>query len=171
MARLTRMTIGALAVGAALALSACSQVGDLVDGDGGDEPSRDPSGQVTESEPAADVFSVKVGDCIGAFGDGEQVSEIPVVPCTEPHDQEVYAAVQVPDAAEYPGDAAVEDQAKTDCSAEFQTFVGLAYDDSELYVNFLTPTADSWAQGDREILCTIYEEGAQTTGTLKDANR
>lgn len=169
MARITRTALAALGAAAALALSGCSQVEDLFGGD--DEPARDPSGNVTESQDAADVFTVEVGDCIGSFEDGEQVSELPVVPCEDAHDQEVFAASTVPDADAYPGDDAVQTQAEADCSAEFETFTGVAYEESELYVNFLTPTEDSWAQGDREILCAIYDPAGQTTGTLKDAAR
>jgi hypothetical protein len=33
------------------------------------------------------------------------------------------------------------------------------------------PTSDSWKNGDREILCTVYDDGVKTTGTLKGAAR
>jgi hypothetical protein len=167
--RISRAVVVATATATVLVLSACSQVEDLVGGT--DEPSRDESGQVTESAAAADVFSIKVGDCIGSFGDGEEVQEIPVVPCDEPHDQEVYARHEVPDADEFPGLEAVQAMGDEQCAADFAEFVGLDYDESALYLSYLTPTKDSWAQGDREILCVIYEDGAQTTGTLKDAQR
>ncbi len=169
MSRISRTVLVATAAATVLALSACSQVEDLVGST--DEPARDETGQVTESAAAADVFSIKVGDCIGSFGDGEEVEEIPVVPCDEPHDQEVYARYEVPEADEYPGLETVQSMGDEQCAAEFATFVGLDYDESELYLSYLTPTEDSWAQGDREILCVIYEDGAQTTGTLKDAQR
>lgn len=170
MARKTRMTIAALGAAAALALTGCSAVEDLFGG-GGEEPERDPSGQVTESQDAADVFTIKVGDCIGSFEDGSEVAELPVVPCSDPHDQEVYASFMVPEADAFPGTDAVNSQAETDCAAEFETFVGVPYEESALYVQFLTPTEESWGQGDREILCTIYDPEGQTTGSLQDAGR
>jgi len=36
---------------------------------------------------------------------------------------------------------------------------------------FITPSEESWGDGDREILCTVYDPAGDTTGTLADANR
>lgn len=168
MTRITRSAIAVFGATAALALSGCSQVEDIV---GSDEPDRDPSGQVTETEAGADVFALKVGDCTMGFTAETEVSELDIVPCDQPHVDEYYASVSVPD-GDYPGDEAINAQAETDCTAEFETFVGVAYADSELYVSFLTPTQESWeTQNDREILCSVYEEGVETTGSLAGAAR
>lgn len=155
-------TIGALAaLGAVLTLSACSD----------DEPRRDPEGNVTESADAADVFDVRVGDCVGAFEDGDEVTEIPVLPCDQSHDQEVYARFELADAEAFPGKEELNKQANEKCLQEFQAFVGVPYNDSELYVEFLTPSEDSWDDGDREVLCTVYDPAGPTEGTLKAAKR
>ena len=61
--------------------------------------------------------------------DGEVVSEVPVVPCTEPHDDEVYFDFQLAD-GEFPGDDAVAEQSDAGCLEQFQPFVGLVYDSS-----------------------------------------
>lgn len=129
------------------------------------------SGEITESSEA-DVFSLKVGDCLNqqASEDAEEVSSVPTVPCAEPHDSEAYAATDMAD-GEYPGDQAVMDQADTFCYDEFATFVGLSYDESELDLASFFPTPESWEEGDREIMCFVSSPDGQVTGTLAAAAR
>jgi hypothetical protein len=157
-----RATAVMSAVVAAVLLSGCS-------GDD-DEPRRDPSGNVTETAGAADVFDVRVGDCLGDFGDAEQVTDVAVVPCEDEHAQESYATAQVPD-GELPSDDDLRAQAEETCTAEFQTYVGLPYDESALDFTWLQPTADSWEQGDRELVCLVYDPAGPVTGSLQGANR
>ena len=57
------------------------------------------------------------------------------------------------------------------CLAEFEPFVGMSFEDSELDINYFTPTEDSWTRlGDREILCFILSATA-VTGTLEGTAR
>jgi hypothetical protein len=92
------------------------------------------------------------------------------VPCSKPHDSEAYKSVQMTDGA-FPGADAVTAQANEACADAFPTFIGIAYDDSDLKISYYFPTKDSWANGDREILCTVFDNGVKTTGTLKNAKR
>ena len=172
-----RTTIAALGVVAALSLSACSD-------DSDDAASDEPAGEQTEAEDAADeeddteqsggeqsdVFDVEVGNCIGDFQADEEVSNVDVVPCEEPHDQEIYAIFEVPD-GEFPGEDSFEAQVQEDCIPEFETFIGMAWQESALDIKWLQPTEESWGEGDRELVCTVYEEGVPTTGTLEGAQR
>ena len=50
--------------------------------------------------------------------------------------------------------------------AEFGGFVGLSYEESVLYVGLITPTEESCPQGDRSILCTIYDPAEEVSGSL-----
>lgn len=129
------------------------------------------SGEITESSEA-DVFSLKVGDCLNqTVGEEvEEVSSVPTVPCDQPHDSEAYAATDMP-AGDYPGDQAVIDAADTFCYDEFATFVGLSYDESVLELATFFPTAESWEQGDHELMCFISSPDGQVTGTLAAAAR
>ena len=95
---------------------------------------------------------------------------MPTVPCAEPHDNEAFAATDMPD-GDYPGDAAVTDAANTFCYDEFEKFIGMNYDESALELSFFSPTAESWAEGDQEILCFVYSPDGQVTGTLAGAAR
>jgi hypothetical protein len=128
------------------------------------------SGEITESSDA-DVFSLKVGDCLNHTGteETEEVSSVPTVPCDQPHESEAYAATDMPD-GDYPGDQAVTDAADTFCYDEFATFVGMSYDESVLNLSSFFPTPESWEQGDRELMCFISDE-APVTGTLAGAAR
>ena len=129
------------------------------------------SGEITESSEA-DVFSLKVGDCLNQTTTEEtaEVSSVPTVPCAEPHDSEAYAATDLPE-GDYPGDQAVTDASDTFCSDQFATFVGLSYDESTLELASFYPTPESWAEGDREIMCFISSPDGQVTGTLAGAAR
>jgi hypothetical protein len=118
-------------------------------------------------EGETDVFSVKVGDCINFSSDSDEISSIPIVPCDEPHDQEVFDRFEV-EGDTYPGDQAIEDQRAAYCEGDaFTNFVGITYDESIYGTSGLTPTSGSWDQGDREVLCTIGDPNGQTTGSLK----
>jgi hypothetical protein len=162
-ARTFRAAAAVSAVTVAVLLGGCS-------GDDG-EPRRDASGNVTETAGAADVFDVRVGDCLGDFGDSEQVSDVAVVPCEDEHAQEVYATAQVPDGGDLPSDDDLQAQAQETCTTQFQAYVGLAYEESALDFTWLQPTAESWDQGDRELVCLVYDPAGPVTGSLQGANR
>lgn len=178
-----RTTVAAIAAVAALSLSACGDDSD--DNAGGDDATATETSGSEETEGGAeeeptedegaggetqDVFDVGLGDCISNFNAEEQISELTVIPCEEEHDQEVFAVFEVPD-GEFPGSEAFEEQVATECVAEFETFVGLTYDESVLEIRWLEPTEDSWAQGDRELVCTVLDPEGPVTGTLEGANR
>lgn len=123
-------------------------------------------------EGETDVFSVKVGDCISFGADtGDEISSIPVVPCDEPHDQEVFDRFELTGDA-FPGDAAIEEERIAYCEGDaFTSFVGLPYADSIYATSGLTPTSSSWETGDREVLCTIGDPAGQVTGSLEGINQ
>jgi hypothetical protein len=130
------------------------------------------SGEIVESSDA-DVFSLRVGDCMVDTLSDElaEVSSVPTVPCSEPHDSEAFASTAMPD-GEYPGDDAVIEAADTYCYDEFATFVGMSYDESVLEMSSLFPTQQSWdLDDDREILCLVVSADGQVTGTLAGAAR
>jgi len=134
-------------------------------------PERDEeTGQLAESGDVG-VFELKVGDCLADFQDATELSSIEASPCDEPHSDEIYAAGAIPDGAEFPGAKAIEAAAEDICLAEYAAFVGLPYDESVLDIGYLTPTEDSWADGDREVLCTIFDPLEEVTGSLRGAKR
>lgn len=144
----------------ALVVSGCGALGG-----GADDAKRDASsGEVTESA-AASVFSLEVGDCI-AIPDADQmlVEQLDAMPCDQPHDAEIYAEQTL---AKLPEEADLETLAGTFCLAEFEPFVGLAYEESVLEVTYLYPTEDSWAQGDDVLQCVVVHPSEDVTATLR----
>ncbi|GGI47412.1 hypothetical protein BCL57_002109 [Agromyces flavus] len=155
----------AAAVIVAGTLSGCSLIGDLLPAP---QPQRDETTQEITESGDADVFTLKVGDCL-EMQEGEQVETVPVVPCDQPHTDEVYHDFEIAD-GEFPGDAAVNTAAEEGCVAAFEPFVGLPYDSSELYVAWYVPTQESWEGiDDRMVSCTITDPSGPVTGTLEGA--
>lgn len=107
------------------------------------------------------VHDLRVGDCFdltsGDTADGGEVSDVRAIPCAEPHVYEVYVVTEYP-AGELPSDidepytAWEEDQ----CVQGFQNYIGISYDESTWYFSTLTPTDESWDQGDHAISCFLH---------------
>ncbi len=150
---------------AGLLLSGCSLINQVTN-----TTQRDASGTPTAANDHADVFSIKVGDCLNDATASGTVTTAPIVPCNKPHDSEAYTSVTMKD-GDFPGADAVKAQADQGCGDAFSGFIGIPFNDSKLDISYYYPTADSWANGDREILCTVYDDGVKTTGTLKGAKR
>ena len=50
-----------------------------------------------------------------------------------------------------------QDDADDNCIARFKPYVGADYMDSSLNVSYFYPSDASWEQGDREIICVLYD--------------
>ncbi|MEQ1734813.1 MAG: septum formation family protein [Rhodoglobus sp.] len=157
-------TLTVLAVaGASLALAGCSLLGNIV-ADNTQAPT-DPTVEVD-----TDAFAIAVGDCLNDGNLDGEVTSVPTIACDQPHDSEAYASIMVDDGS-YPGEDAILAQADDECRAAFDSFAGINYDQSVLDFSYYYPTAGSWDNGDREILCLIYEFDVKTTGSLAGAAR
>lgn len=152
---------------AGLALSGCSLLPSLT---GGETATRDDSGEVVEGNESTDVFTLQVGDCLNDATAEDTVETIPTVPCTEPHDSEIYASILM-EGDIFPGTDAVIAEADAACLDAYAAFTGIEYADSIYYYSYYFPTEGSWEGGDREILCTIYDEAGQVTGSLQNIGR
>jgi hypothetical protein len=114
------------------------------------------------------VFDLEVGQCLNTETDEGEVSEVPIVDCSQPHQGEIYALPQLPDGA-FPGDDAVAQAAEQECAGQaFTDYVGVPYQESEFEVTFLLPNADSWSGGDREIACVV---ASTEPGSVRGSNR
>jgi hypothetical protein len=120
---------------------------------------------------SGNVFDLAVGDCFDdgdmVLGDVEELSDVPLVECEQPHDNEVYAVVTV-EGDRFPGEVAVQGQADEMCLDAFEPFVGFDYQTSVLDFGWLVPTAETWEFGDRVIACFVYRMDLEkVTGTLQ----
>lgn len=135
--------------------------------------SRDEAGSV-RTEGAVDAFEVALGDCMDEPADAPEgtydVESVRAVPCDQPHDSEVYSVFELPE-GEFPGEEELMETGDARCLEDFETFIGVPYDDSKYDVSSLFPTRESWtSEDDREYVCiVIAPEGERLTGSLKGA--
>jgi hypothetical protein len=164
--------------GTATGSDATEQTSDAATGDPTDEVTEEdptdgaseiPTDGTTESPGLEDVPTAEVGDCLNlvelAGADG--VSELPTVDCAVEHDAQVFALVTLPD-GDYPGEDALLTSVTELCSEQFEAFVGTAPEDSALALDGIGPSPESWAVGDREIVClAFYEDLSSTTESFE----
>ncbi|MFJ6534436.1 DUF2510 domain-containing protein [Microbacterium sp. NPDC091662] len=139
--------------------------------DGGTTPqSQDPSSiEGAEMVPFSDL---EVGDCLPLveYGEDELVYELPVVPCEQPHTDEVFFIYDVAD-GEFPGDDVLTETAWSGCYEAFQAYVGTSYEASELDFYNYQPTKGTWIrEKDRTVQCILFSY-EDVTGTLRDSGR
>jgi hypothetical protein len=119
--------------------------------------------QVPDARRRAD--GIEVGDCYDEPPDDR--GQVTAIACDQPHDNEAYAAFQLPD-GDYPGDEAVLADASARCLERFGGFVGIGYDRSGYDVDALTPTRLTWDDGDRKVVCILFlVNGEPTTGSAQ----
>ena len=132
---------------------------------------RNDAGEITAAG-SVDAFEVRIGDCFDdEVFEQSEISEIPAVPCSQPHDNEVYALFDIQ--GEWPGDERVEELAYEGCLERFAGAIGKAYDDSEIDYTVMYPTEGSWEQrNDREVVCIAYHmEYEKLTGSVRGSAR
>jgi len=120
---------------------------------------RDSSGAIVGAG-AVDAFQVRIGDCfddVSSFDD--EVTSLPGVPCSEPHDNEAYALINLT-MSSFPGEDAIANLANGSCLERFESFVGRDYESSTLDLLAMYPSAESWRQDDREVICAVYDVDA-----------
>jgi hypothetical protein len=101
------------------------------------------------------VTDLQVGDCFTTGGE-ELISDVDAVPCSEPHKYEVFG-VRNHDGPLPLTDASYESAFNSLCLADFESYVGASWTSSEIYADMITPSEESYADGDREYICFLYE--------------
>ena len=136
------------------------------------------------------VFDLRVGDCAVSpdkvTKDFEgNLATIQVMPCTTEHTLEYFDRVSfslAPDAPAagssttvgnidtYPGEQAIKLFADSRCANRFESYVGIAYTDSTLFLTYLTPSVRSWNdvdRRDRDVLCFVTTTGEKLKASVK----
>jgi hypothetical protein len=130
---------------------------------------------VIEGAGDLEVMELRVGDCFNlAAGDENavEVDEVEAVPCTEPHENEVYVVTNYTGTDSYPGEQAIWEFADQFCLTAFETFVGMPYQDSLLDFGYFYPSREGWDEDDRGITCVVYDyNGAMLTGSMRGSAR
>jgi len=146
------------------ALAIALVVGYLTAARRGDDGSLASAGTVSVDE-------LRVGDCFDTTAEGE-ISDVDGVPCTEPHEYEVFELATYEGDGTYPPDSALEGIFTQICEPAFEPYVGTAYATSEIYGNMISPSEESWADDDRSFICVLYDpDDTELTESLEGANR
>ena len=149
----------AIAIALLAALSGCTAT------------STTPTPVPTGSATVANVFAMKVGDCLAddnTLGGDATVTHVPIVKCSVSHESEVIASILLKGSnADYPGADSVNSTADRPCNAPYETFTGATLKTTTLDYTYYVPTAEGWKQGDRQILCVVYNPAGPVTGSLK----
>ena len=118
------------------------------------------------------VYSLEVGDCFDdPASQSAEVEGVDETPCSESHDNEVYAVADHPASgdAPYPGAEAIDAYSSGYCLSEFESYVGIDYQESILEVGYFFPIRDGWEDADdREVVCFLYDLNlAKLTGSME----
>ncbi len=135
-----------------------------------DEDASGDNGTRPSGTKEVDIEALAVGDCFPSQGakNGAVVRTIKLVPCSTPHDYEVFAVLDLPKGP-YPGGKQVERLAATACLQRFKPFVGIGYRRSTLDFSFVYPLKASWPAR-RTVDCLVFGKG-RTVGTLRGTRR
>jgi len=149
--RIRRVAVAGLAVLSVGGLSACS----LFAG----PQYRDSNGQVTATASIG-PSSFQVGDCLltvpgtgddSSDGASPAVGKLTVVPCSSPHQGEIYAI-----AKNLSSDPDSLDQY---CEQQFEAFDGITWDQSTLNINYFYTAS----QATTDVQCVAYLDAGETT--------
>lgn len=112
------------------------------------------------------LFEPDPGDCARISRGGDFVEE----DCDKPHDTEVFATPQYPAAQAFPGQEVISNYAAEICLEEFEPYFGTNYFISGVAVSSLSPTAESFADGDRGFICIAsHPLGQKLDASLRDS--
>ena len=148
MSRVLRPTI---ALGAAaimgLALSACSSM---------------PFNNRTQSTELA------VGQCL-LVPLNSQVNSVATTECTEAHTGEVYSVTTLKNDT-MPSHDEMDELVYNTCYETFEAYVGTSPEETTLDYTAMSPTKQTWAKGDREIVCiAVRTDDEQLTASVRDS--
>jgi len=114
---------------------------------------------------AGAVPTASVGDCLDVAVDAPRVTSLVAFDCALEHDIEVFA-VGFSTVEDYHVDHVAE-EAQLLCRREFESYVGITYQESVLDIYMLYPDSLAWTNGDREIICAAFTPDPQTGEVLR----
>jgi hypothetical protein len=116
------------------------------------------------------IDDLQVGHCYEPATQNA-VGMVDVVPCNQPHVGEVFAIVRLRE-PKLPAEAELERLSDRVCAARFPQYVGVALRDSKLNFGWWTPTKESWADGDRTLVCVLEDPNRhRLIGSMRGTHR
>lgn len=101
------------------------------------------------------------------------MTDVSVKECAQTHEREVFATPTYTGTdSNFPGEATLTTFANDSCLAAFEPYVGRDYPSSELAYGYLLPSPESWATGDRVVVCVLgLVGGGPLTGSMQGSGR
>jgi hypothetical protein len=115
-----------------------------------------------------------VGDCYDGIHPNSALvqSQVKEVPCSGPHDAELYGPFPYPNATTYPTDAQFQAFAEQECVPAYLSYVGIAISDSAYGAIPVLPDEQQWNGGSHSVRCMIVSlDGSKITGSLKGTKK
>ena len=120
--------------------------------------------------------ALKVGDCFNKTNttdaEGNAVDSDAIVDCAKSHTYEDFSDFVYPNASGFPGYEQIGSLEQTRCEQDFQTYVGVSWEQSTLVISYDSPDEQSWAGGDQTIHCLLADgSGGQLTGSAQGTKK
>jgi Septum formation len=112
----------------------------------------------------AAIFKLREGECVN-IPNGQLVS---VLPCSTPHQAEVFATFSLP-ASAWPGSVAVKQEASAGCGARLIGYINPQLGIS-LAQDYVFPTQVDWTAGTRTVICEVRAATGELTGSVRGAS-
>jgi hypothetical protein len=127
-----------------------------------------------------DPAALVVGDCFNRYSGLQNYQTIEIVtrrPCEQPHDAEVFYKNDFAGSVTvntYPGKEKLTNDSIRVCYANFEAFVGKAYETSSYQLGYFVPPLELWEATtgrSRAVTCyvTNYAKGTKLTGTVRNS--
>lgn len=111
------------------------------------------------------AVDLEVGECLDSDDlDSDEISTVTTLDCEEPHDVEIFGEHLLPD-GDFPGMSKIQQVGEEECGDQFFDFVGTEGTDSGLQYSYLSPSEETWDDGDRTVLCMAVSD-EPVTGTM-----
>ena len=104
-----------------------------------------------------------VGQCVNPIEDANDAPGLSVLPCTLPHQGEVFEVIPISGGA-YPGEAALKGKLSL-CQSRLNAYANMAKVKG-MGVFVLVPSQARWDEGDESVYCVVGSETAETTGSV-----
>ena len=131
----------------------------------GRAPTRSSNGTVIRAGQISPA-QLHIGDCVKIpLSLQSGIRSLPVVPCSTPHNGQVFAAFQALN-SDYPGREALTQQGLTDCQSQMAGFLGTSM--TLLDVGAFVPDSTGWSLGDRTEHCLLIDRRHDITGDIRN---
>jgi hypothetical protein len=130
---------------------------------------RSATGLITHSG-RINAFSLNVGDCFDNPAGAQTVNNVTAIPCTQPHNAQIYAKFKLTGSDfSYPGAAVVAQTARSGCNARIGS-VNKSMTTSTMSVRILLPEKAAWISGKRTVSCMVVNAKADLTSSLLNSS-